>query len=64
MTIDSARRRLHEIIFDADTPAGRAFDVAQLILIVVSVIAVMLETVAVVRDLAGNRPAAVERELR
>jgi voltage-gated potassium channel len=64
MTIDSARRRLHEIIFDADTPAGKAFDVALLILIVVSVIAVMLETVAVVRDLAGNRPAAVERELR
>ena len=54
MAISSTRRRLHEIIFEADTPAGRAFDVALLILIVVSVIAVMLETVAVVRDQYGT----------
>ena len=40
------RARLHEVIFEADTPAGRAFDVGLLIAILVSVIAVMLESVA------------------
>ena len=42
----NTRDRLHEIIFEADTPAGRAFDIALLVLIVLSVIAVMLESVA------------------
>jgi len=40
----SFRSRLHEIIFEADTPAGKAFDVTLLILIILSVIAVMLES--------------------
>jgi voltage-gated potassium channel len=39
------RKRLHEIIFEADTKAGKAFDVALLIAIVISVIVVMLESV-------------------
>jgi len=39
------RRRLHEIIFEADTPAGRAFDLALLVLIVGSVVIVALESV-------------------
>ena len=39
------RERLYEIIFEADTPAGRTFDIVLLIAIVGSVIAVMLETV-------------------
>jgi len=37
--------RLHEVIFEADTPEGKAFDIGLLISIVVSVIVVMLETV-------------------
>ncbi len=40
------RARLHEIIFEADTAAGKAFDVALLWGIVLSVIAVLLESVA------------------
>ncbi len=36
---------IHEIIFEADTPAGKTFDVVLLIVIIASVIAVMLETV-------------------
>ena len=36
---------LHEIIFEADTPTGKAFDVALLISIIMSVFAVMLESV-------------------
>jgi voltage-gated potassium channel len=40
------RARLHEIIFEAETPAGKAFDVALLILIVLSVVSVSLESIA------------------
>lgn len=39
------REKLHEIIFEADTFGGKAFDVALLIAICVSIIAVSLETV-------------------
>ncbi len=39
------RARLHEVIFEADTPAGRAFDVALLWCIILSVAAVMLESI-------------------
>ncbi len=40
------RQRLHEVIFEADTPSGKAFDVALLWLIVASVVVVMLTSVA------------------
>ncbi|MEO0470655.1 MAG: ion transporter [Bacteroidota bacterium] len=47
MTDDlTQRERIHEIIFEADTPAGKAFDVVLLVLIVLSVIVVMLESVS------------------
>lgn len=39
------RRRLYDVIFGIDTPAGRAFDVALITLIVVSVATVMLDSV-------------------
>ena len=54
------RARLHEIIFEADTPAGRAFDVALLIAILVSVVAVILESVAEIRRQYGGALRAVE----
>ncbi|MEX1324781.1 MAG: ion transporter, partial [Synechococcaceae cyanobacterium] len=37
------RRRLGRIIFEADTPAGKQFDLALLVVIVLSVVAVGLE---------------------
>lgn len=40
------RLRLYIIIFESDTPAGLAFDLALLILILISVIVVMLDSVA------------------
>lgn len=43
------RESLHEIIFEADTPAGKAFDVALIVAIILSVIAVMLDSVQVVK---------------
>ena len=54
------RTRLHEVIFEADTPAGRGFDVGLLIAILVSVIAVMLESVADLRREYGVVLRAVE----
>ena len=42
---NSRRERLHAIIFEADTPAGRWFDIILLVLIVLSVIVVLLESV-------------------
>ena len=42
----SLRHRLHEIIYEADTPAGKVFDIVLLILIVLSVVLVMLESVS------------------
>ena len=44
MAARSLRHRIHEIIFEADTPAGKAFDIALLILICFSIVIVMLES--------------------
>jgi len=38
------RFQLHEIIFEADTPAGKAFDLALILVILASVVAVMLDS--------------------
>jgi len=43
--IKKIRSKLHEIIFEADTFEGKLFDVILLILIVISIIVVMFETV-------------------
>ena len=37
--------RIHEIIFEADTPMGKLFDIVILVLIVASVLVVMLESI-------------------
>jgi len=47
------RERLYRIIFEYDTPAGRGFDVALLVVIIASVVAVMLETVQPLREAYG-----------
>ena len=39
------REKVHEIIYEADTPAGKLFDVLLLIVILISIILVMLESV-------------------
>lgn len=44
-TQNSLRARIHSVIFEAETPGGKIFDIALLILILASVVAVMLETV-------------------
>lgn len=54
------RARLYEVIFEAETPAGKAFDVALLVTIVVSVIAVVLESVTAFRQAHGTLLRAAE----
>jgi voltage-gated potassium channel len=54
------RARLHEIIFEADTPAGRLFDLLLMLAIVSSVVVVLLESVASVRARAGPTLHALE----
>ena len=44
------RHQFHEVVFEADTPAGKIFDVTLLVAIVVSVAIVMLESVGAIRD--------------
>ncbi len=48
------RSRLHEVIFEAETPAGKAFDVGLLVAILLSVVVVALESVAAVRAEFGG----------
>ncbi len=43
--MNKVKQELYEIIFEADTPAGKIFDVVLLIVILLSVILVMLESV-------------------
>lgn len=47
----SWKNKLHEIIYEADTPSGKLFDVVLLIFIVLSIVLVMLESV----DYIGNK---------
>ncbi|MBW8199385.1 ion transporter [Flagellimonas abyssi] len=39
------KKKLHEVIYEADTPAGKSFDILLFILIIISVILVMLESI-------------------
>ncbi len=52
--------RLHEIIFEAETPAGKAFDVALLVAIVLSILAVCLESVTEIRAAYGPQLRGLE----
>ena len=47
----SWKNKLHEIIYEADTPSGKLFDVVLLIFILLSIVLVMLEIV----DYIGNK---------
>lgn len=55
-----ARRRAYEVIFGHDTRAGRTFDVALIVAILGSVVAVMLESVSSVRLAHGPVLRGVE----
>jgi voltage-gated potassium channel len=58
--LSPTRERIHEIIFEADTPAGKAFDVSLMVLIILSVVAVMLESTATIAARYGDLLRAFE----
>ena len=45
MAKKTLKQNIYEIIFEADTPAGKAFDITLLIAIILSVVIVMLDSV-------------------
>ena len=57
---DDWRHRLHEIIFEADTPEGRAFDIVLLLLIAISVVTVLVESVPGYAERYGEELVVLE----
>ncbi|PWJ43730.1 ion transporter [Sediminitomix flava] len=60
MRVKEIRDRLHEIVFEADTPLGKLFDVVLLVLILFSILIVSLESVSSIREAYGNWFLAIE----
>ncbi len=54
------RSRLHDVIYESNTPAGKTFDVALLVAIVASIVVVMLDSVASLRQQYGRLFLALE----
>ncbi len=44
-TLNPRKEKIHEIIFEADTPKGKAFDIFLMVMIVASILVVMLESI-------------------
>lgn len=47
------RQRIYIIIFEADTPAGKAFDLSLIFFILLSVLLVMLDSIPGIHDHFG-----------
>ena len=54
------RAKVHEVIFETDTPAGKLFDVALIVTIMISVVVVSLESVPEIQLRYGPELRAVE----
>jgi len=54
------QQKMHEVIYEADTPAGKAFDIGLLIAILISIAAVMLESVPRVNAVYANELFVLE----
>ena len=48
------KKRVHEIIYEADTPSGKFFDLALIVSILLSVIAIMLDSIPSIHDNYGK----------
>lgn len=53
MKSPTLKQKLHTIIFESETRAGKIFDVALIVLILISVIAVIIESIPVIREQYG-----------
>ena len=51
---NSLRRKLYHVIFEAETSAGRAFDIVLILIILLSVFTVVIESVASIKNTYGN----------
>lgn len=56
----SFRQKMHTVIFEADTPTGKVFDVALLIAIIASIVVVCLESVEPLREDHGTLFRTIE----
>ena len=52
--------KVHEIIYEADTPAGKLFDLALIASIIISVIAIMLDSIPSINATHGDLLYKVE----
>ncbi len=59
-SLEPWQRRIHVLIFEADTRAGKIFDLLLITSIVLSVIAVMLDSVTSVQAVYGDQLRAIE----
>lgn len=59
-TVSGWRQRLHTIIYETDTPAGKLFDITLIAAIVLSVVLVMLDSVSWISALYGEYLYAAE----
>ena len=48
--INSRKEKLYEIIFKSDTPAGKAFDVVLIIMIVFSSLVVLVDSISSIHE--------------
>jgi voltage-gated potassium channel len=54
------RRRMYDVIFEADTPAGRRFDIALVCAILLSILVVVLDSVPALQSDYGDTLSAIE----
>lgn len=60
ITLSPWRQKIQEVIFGTETPEGKAFDVALLWAILLSIVAIMLESVQVIRERYGEIIKVIE----
>lgn len=59
-SIDTWRNRLYVVIFESNTPTGKSFDVLLIVSIIMSVIAVMLDSVSAIHNRYGDALYVIE----
>jgi voltage-gated potassium channel len=59
-TSSTMKEKIHEVIFEADTPSGKYFDIALLFSIIVSVIAVSLESIEAIDKVYHSQLVMIE----